>query len=369
MGEFDPQKPILWFFLACFIGSIFLLGWLLLPFLSILILGAVVSGIFHPFFRLIENHSKISTPMASLITCILIFCVLFVPIVFFVGSLTQQAFGLYQMAKGAAISEQINTLFQETNVLDRINEVLVNFDIQVTGDEIKQNVSEVAKFVGFFLYEQARAIASNTLAFVINFILMLMVIYFLLIDGHRLVAYIIDLSPLPSDQEWKLIDKFNDMAGAMLIGNGLGGLIQGVLGGMVFWFFGLPSAFLWGVIMGLLAFLPIIGIGVVFLPTTLYLLIKGRVAAGIFFLVFYVILSMGTEYVFKPKLVGQHVKMHPLLVFLAIIGGLKLFGILGIIYGPLVVTGFLTMAEIYRGNYQQMVEADKGASRPEADMG
>ncbi len=360
MGELDAKKPMLWFFLVCFIGSIFLLGWLLLPFLSILIMGAVVSGIFYPLCRLIKKHPKIKSSTASLITCILIFFLLFVPIVFFVGSLTQQAFGLYQMAKGAGISEQINTLLQETQVLDRVNEVLVNFDLEVTGDEIKQNVSEVAKFVGFYLYDQARAIASNTLAFVVNFILMLMVIYFLLIDGHHLVAFIIDLSPLPSDQEWKLIDKFNDMAGAMLIGNGLGGLIQGILGGLMFWFFGLPSAFLWGVIMGFLAFLPIIGIGVVLLPTALYLFVKGRFAASIFFVVFYFILSMGTEYVFKPKLVGQRVKMHPLLVFFAIIGGLKLFGILGIIYGPLVVTGFLTLAEIYRANYQQLVETDRG---------
>lgn len=362
MGEFNPQKPILWFFLACFIGSIFLLGWLLFPFLSILIMGAVVSGIFYPLYRLIQRHPKIQASTASLLTCFLIFFLLFIPIVFFVGSLTQQAFGLYQMAKGAAISEQINTLLQETRILERANEVLAPFDYKVSGDEIKEGASGVAKFVGFYLYEQARAIASNTLAFVVNFFLMLMVIYFLLLDGHRLVSYLIDLSPLPTDQEWKLIDKFNDMAGAMLIGNGLGGLIQGALGGLAFWFFGLPSAFLWGVIMGLLAFLPIIGIGVVLLPTALYLFLKGRVVVSIIFVVFYFILSMGTEYVFKPKLVGQRVKMHPLLVFFAIIGGLKLFGILGIIYGPLVVTGFLTLAEIYRSNYQQMVEIDGGRS-------
>ena len=80
------------------------------------------------------------------------------------------------------------------------------------------------------------------------------------------------------------------------------------------------------------------------------------IAAGIFFVVFYLIVSMGIEYIFKPKLVGQRVKMHPLLVFFAIIGGLRLFGILGIIYGPLIVTAFLTLAEIYRSSYQQMVE-------------
>jgi predicted PurR-regulated permease PerM len=356
MGDSISRNPILLFFLACFIGSIILLGWLFLPFMPILIIGAVVTGVFYPLYRWIQRHPKISPGFASLLTCILIFFVLFVPIVFFVGSLTQQAYGLYQKAQGAAINQQIDSLLQQTHVLDKANHFLARFEIEITGDELKKGVTETAKFVGLFLFEQARAIASNTLAFLLNFFLMLMVIYFLLLDKDRLVAYIIDLSPLPSDQEWKLIGKFSDIAGAILIGNGLGGFIQGVLGGMAFWVFGLPSAFLWGVIMGLLAFLPIIGIGVVFIPTSIYLVLKGRIAAGIFFVVFYLIVSMGIEYIFKPKLVGQRVKMHPLLVFFAIIGGLKLFGILGIIYGPLIVTAFLTLAEIYRSSYQQMVE-------------
>jgi predicted PurR-regulated permease PerM len=356
MGDLISRNPILLFFLACFIGSIILLGWLLLPFLAILILGAVVAGIFYPLNRFINRHPKIGPNFASFLTCILIFFVLFVPIVFFVGSLTQQAYGLYQKAQGAAINQQIDSILQQTHILEKANRYLSKFKIDITGDELKKGVTEAAKFVGLFLFEQARAIASNTLAFLMNFFLMLMVIYFLLLDGEKLVAYIIDLSPLPSDQEQKLIGKFGDIAGAILIGNGLGGFIQGLVGGMTFWFFGLPSAFLWGVIMGLLAFLPIVGIGVVFLPTSIYLLLKGRIAAGVFFIVFYLVLSLGIEYLFKPKLVGQRVEMHPLLVFFAIIGGLKLFGILGIIYGPLIVTAFLTLAQIYRSSYQKLVE-------------
>lgn len=358
MGDLISRNPILFFFLACFLGSIVLLGWLLLPFLSILILGAVLSGVFHPLYRLIHKHPKIRSSMASFITCILIFCLIFVPIVLFVGSLTQQAYGLYQMAKGAVINDQINILLQDSQVLEKLNSVLAKFNYELTGDELKNAISELAKNVGLFLYKQAQAVASNTLSFVVSFFLMLMVIYFLLIDGDKLVTYIIDLSPLPNDQERLLIDKFNDMAGAVLIVNGFGGIIQGFLGGMVFWIFGLPSAFLWGVIMGLLAFLPIIGIGMVFIPAAIYLILQGKIAAGIFFIVFYYVLSFGVEYFVKPRLVGQRVKMHPLLVFLAIIGGLKVFGIIGIIYGPLVVTGFLTLAEIYRANYQKLVEID-----------
>ena len=178
-------------------------------------------------------------------------------------------------------------------------------------------------------------------------------------DGHKLIEFLIDLSPLPRKEDEKLIQKFKDMTGAILMGNGLGGLIQGTAGGIVFAMFGLNSPFLWGVVMAFLAFLPIIGIGVVFLPAALYLFLKGKIAAALFFVVFYGILSGGIEYIFKPKIVGDRVKMHTLLVFLAIIGGLKLFGILGIIYGPLIVTGFLTLTDIYTSNYQRIVEPEK----------
>lgn len=356
MGDLISRNRVLWFFIACFIGSIFLLGWLLLPFLAILVLGAVVAGLTYPVYSFINRHPKIRPSMASFVTCTLIFFLLFVPIGFFVSSLTQQAYWLYQKAQGAAINEQINTLLRETRVLEKANVLLKNFDVQLTGDEFKRTVSEAARYVGKIIFDQARAIAQNTLAFVVNFFLMMMVIFCLLLDGEKLVAYIVDLSPLPSDQEWILIDKFNEMAGAILIGNGLGGLIQGVFGGVAFWIYGFPAAFLWGVIMGLLAFLPIIGIGMVLIPTAIYLFINGNIGASIFFLAFYFTLSMGVEYIFKPKLVGHRMKMHPLLVFFSIVGGLKLFGILGIIYGPLIVTAFLTLAEIYRSSYQQLVE-------------
>ena len=188
---------------------------------------------------------------------------------------------------------------------------------------------------------------------------MLLVVFFLLKDGQRLVSFIIELSPLPSDQEHLLLGKFREILRAVLLVNGISGVIQGGLGGIVFWVFHFQSAFLWGVIMGLLAFLPIVGIGAVILPTVIYLTIKRQVVTAVFFIVFYLVMMVFTEYFLKPKMVGKRVRMHPLLVFLGIIGGLKAFGFLGIIYGPLVVTAFLTMASIYTANYQRFVEVDK----------
>ena len=148
------------------------------------------------------------------------------------------------------------------------------------------------------------------------------------------------------------MDKFHEMASVVLVVNGISGVMQGSLGGVVFAIFGIGSPFLWGSIMAILAFFPIVGIAAVFLPASVYLFLKGRVAAGIFFVIFYLVLSSVTEYVIKPKLVGNKVKIHTLLVFLSVLGGLKVFGILGIIYGPLVITAFLTLTDIYRSNYE-----------------
>jgi len=357
MQDRVSRNIILWFFLALFLASAFLLGWLLWPFISVIVLGAFVTSVFKPVYSFI--HRKWSANFSSLITCILVFFILFVPTIFFVGILSKEAYGLYLSGKSTAVSDQFQTLFQNSKALEKANLLLSHLGIDVTGDQLNQALSELGKTVGLFLYQQASAIASNILKFFVYFFFMLLIIYYLLIDGDRLITFIADLSPLPDDQDRELIQKFKDMAGAVLIGNGFCGLIQGVMGGIVFLLFGIQSPFMWGVIMSLLAFLPIIGIGIIFIPTAGFLFLKGRIAAGIFFVVFYIILSGSVEYLLKPKLVGQQVKMHTLLVFFSIMGGLKLFGILGIIYGPLVATAFLTLTDIYYASYQKLVEPAK----------
>lgn len=357
MQNRTSRDTILWFFLAIFLASIFILGRLLWPFVSIIVLASVVAGVFNPVYSFFNR--KINSSCASFITCILVFFILFVPISFFVSILSKEAYDLYLTAKSAVLSDQIKSLLESSRILEKANLLLSNFKVEVTGVEFNKAISQIGKTVGFFLYEQASSIASNALKLLVNFFLMLLVIYFLLIDGDKLVSFITDLSPLPGEQDEKLIQKFKDMGGAILIGNGLGGLIQGVLGGIVFMLFDLKSPFLWGVIMSLLAFLPIAGIGVVFIPAAIYLFLNERIAASIFFVIFYIVLSCSIEYFFKPKLVGKRVKMHALLVFFSIIGGLELFGILGIIYGPLVATAFLTLTDIYHLNYQRLVDDDK----------
>lgn len=349
------QSVIFWAFLVYFLVSMVLIGWLFWPFLSTLVMAAVVTGLFNPFYQLLGR--KLKPGVASLLTCALIFLVVFIPIVLLVGILAAEALELYEMGRDAAVSSHIQDLFANNRLVERINQFLGVYGMQLNGEDVNAALSELGKTVGFFLYRQANAVATNILTFLVNFFFMLIIAFYLLIDGGRLLDFIVDLSPLPEDQDEQLIRKFKDMAGAILIGNGLGGIIQGVLGGGLFALYGIQSPILWGVIMGLLAFLPILGIGIVILPAAGLLFLKGKIAAGVVFVAFYVLVSFGVEYLFKPKLVGSRLKMHTLLVFLSIIGGLRLFGILGIIYGPLVVTAFLTLTDIYYSHYQRRSQA------------
>ncbi len=232
-------------------------------------------------------------------------------------------------------------------LLNQLNELGFVFDTS----QISDSFTYLVKQGGVFLYNQASGWAANVLEFIFYFFMMILVIFFLLIDQPRLISYIVHISPLPARDNHLLILRFQEIANAILKGNGVCGLIQGILGGAIFSVLGLNSPLLWGSIMAILAFLPIFGIGLVLIPTAVFLAFTESLGQGIFLFFYYAVLSLVMEYLIKPKLVGDQVKMHTLLVFLAIIGGLSVYGILGIIYGPLIITGFLTLSDIYLHRY------------------
>jgi len=347
------------YFLTLFVVSFLLLGFLLWPFFSILIVSIILVNIFKPVFSLLNR--KLSANMASFLTCLLIIILVFLPLIFFVGALSAEAIGLYKLGKAANfdVGRKITELIHQSTLFAQAQELLTGFGISLEPEGLTKTLSEFAKMAALFLYGQATSWAANIVNFVISFFMMIIVIFFLLIDIDRLTHFLLRLSPLPDNQERQLINKFQEIAGAILIGNGICGLIQGVLGGLAFTFFGLGSPILWGGIMAILAFLPIFGIGLVLVPAALILFLKSRLIAGIVMLIFYAILSFSVEYLLKPKMVGKQLKMHTLLVFLSILGGLSVFGVLGIIYGPLIVTAFLTLSEIYLGNYDMVVKGHR----------
>ncbi len=263
---------------------------------------------------------------------------------------------MYHWGRDSRVGLKLQLFIQESPLIENLREYLKEFGFDFKPTQVTDSVSYIAKVGGLFLYNQASNWAANILQFVVLFFMMILVIFFLLIDQPKLVEFIIKLSPLPDDEDRLLLGKFEEIASAILKGNGICGLIQGILGGVVFSILGLNSPILWGGVMTILAFLPIFGIGLVMIPAAVILAVNGSVGQGIFLFVFYLVLSLSMEYIFKPKLVGDQVKMHTLLVFLSIIGGLNVYGVIGIIYGPLIVTAFLTLTEIYLKKYDAYVQ-------------
>jgi predicted PurR-regulated permease PerM len=210
--------------------------------------------------------------------------------------------------------------------------------------------------VALFLYNKISGLAADILNFIFQFCIVITGVFFLLIEFDRLTAFLLRLSPLPEIQNRYLIERFSSISGAILVGNTLSGLIQGVAGGVYFAAMGYVSPVLWGAVMAVAAFMPIVGIGVVFVPTVVILFFKGYGWQALFALVFYMLLSFSIDYLFKPKFVGVQAQLPPLLVLLSIIGGISMCGLMGIIYGPLALTAFLTLSDMYFREYQPYFE-------------
>jgi predicted PurR-regulated permease PerM len=161
--------------------------------------------------------------------------------------------------------------------------------------------------------------------------------------------------PLPADEQRLVGERLMDMASSLVIGNGVAGIIQGIAGWLMFVLLHLHAAVLWGVVMAILAFIPVIGISLVFIPFSIGLLLAGETSRAIALFVPLAIISTVVEYWMKPLLVGRRTQMHILLVFLSLIGGAAAFGAVGLLLGPVMMAVFLTLLGIYRERYRPAI--------------
>ena len=284
---------------------------------------------------------------------IFIFLILTIPISSFIGSLYQETLGLYGRTKNSVSLQKIQEILKNDSVwAKRIKKISDLANIELDDQSIQKTIATKVKDFGFYLTSQLSSVATNLMSFLLNFLLMMLIIYYIFKDGPRLNNYFLSLLPFPKEQQELILAKFNEMGRAIIFGNGLSGIIQGILGGFAFYFFGLGSPFLWGTVMGFLAFLPVIGASAVFIPATIVLLLQNKIGASIAYFIYNATYSIIIEYFIKPKLIGKGMKMNTIFVFIGILGGLKLWGILGIIYGPFIITIIFTLFEIYRLEYR-----------------
>ena len=341
-------------FLVVLLGVLILLLRLFWAYISSIILALLIASAFYPLYWRLKRLFKGEERGASLLMTIFIFLVLVIPVGGFVGTLSNEAFDFYKRSRESVSLQMIQQTLQGDSIWgQRIRRLGKLTGIEVNPETLEQLATALGKNVGLFLSKQLRSMASNLLNFLIHFFLMMLIVYYLFRDGERLKNYISELLPFPIEQQELVVRKFREMARAVIVGNGLNGIIQGIIGGFGFYLFGLGSPFLWGTVIGFLAFLPFIGASIVYIPAFIILLVQGQTGTAIGYLIYNGVYSLVMEYLFKPRMIGKGMRMNSLLVFMGILGGIKLFGILGIIYGPLIMTIFITLAELYRLEYKE----------------
>lgn len=342
------------FFYIILLIFVALFFWLCWTYISAIVLALLIASAIYPLYSKMKVLLKFKESTASLMMTVFIFLILIIPVGGFVGTLSKEAFEFYGRTSDSVSLQKIQQVFHDDSIwAKRIRRVGEFANIRLTAESIQQLASAIGKNVGLFLSRQLGSFASNLLSFLIHFFLMMLIIYYIFRDGVRLRHYILELLPFPQKQQELIADKFREMGRAVILGNVLSSIIEGVMGGLGFFIFGLGSPFLWGTMIAVMGLLPMIGPGVVFIPATVILFIQGKIGLGIGFLIYNIVYTSIVEYIIKPRYIGQGMRMHSVLVFLGILGGLKLFGVLGVIYGPLIITILFTLLEIYRLEYKE----------------
>lgn len=337
-------------FLLCSLALLLSLLW---TYVSAIVLALLIASVLYPMYAWVKRLFGGREVLGSLFMILFILTVLVLPVSWFVGTLSNEAFEFYNKTRDSVSLSQIQQTLEGDSVwAQRIRKWGKMAGLEITPETVEDLASSLGKKIGLFLYSHISPLASNLLSFLVHFFLMMLTIYYLFRDGGRLREYIFQLVPMPKEQLEKVANKFQEMGKAIIVGNGLSGIIQGILGGFGFFIFGMGSPFLWGTVMAFTAFLPIVGVSAVFIPATAILMLQGKVGTAIAYLIYNMTYSSIMEYLVKPRLIGQGMKMNQLLVFIGILGGMTLFGILGLVYGPLIITIFLTLAEIYRLEYR-----------------
>jgi predicted PurR-regulated permease PerM len=320
-------------------------AWILWPFYGAVFWAAILAILFAPLYRRIANAMRQRCTLAALSTVLVIFLIVILPCAMIAGLLLQEGFHAYEKLRtgewnfGAYFGRIYDALpAWITGVLER-------FQLTTLGEVQERLSAGITKGAQFFA-GQALSIGQNTLEFLVSFFIMLYVLFFLLRDGRTLGQRIRAAVPLRDELQHKLYGRFTNVVRATIKGTIVVAIVQGALGGLMFWFLGIQAPVLWGVVMAFLSLLPAVGTALVWGPVALYLLVSGAVWQGVVLTAYGVLVIGLVDNVLRPVLVGKETKMPDYIVLLSTLGGMAIFGLNGFVIGPLIAAMFIAAWDI-----------------------
>lgn len=344
LKEETKRYVIFILFLLLIVLSFFVLK----DYLASLVVGALIAYLLFPLHDRLAKILK-SKNLAGIIlslssaTLLLLFLAILIP------PLVIQAGQLYSNTE-QIVSKQLQEL-EECSGKDskdlrcRLNEKITNL---IGQKDIKDKLADTTKQVSGFVARSLMTIIGSIAAFIISIVIILFSVFYFLDNGVEIKDTILDLLPIKTSYKDKVLKKIEDTINVIVVGNVTTAFLQGLAGGVIFFILGVPSSLFWGFLIFLFAFVPAIGSTIIWIPAAVILILKGSLTKGIVLIAYSTIVLGSIDNILKPKLIGNRIKLSSFMIFLAVLGGLKLFGILGLIFGPLVLALLSTFIQIYR---------------------
>jgi predicted PurR-regulated permease PerM len=333
-------------FLLLVIAVSLAFAWIVWPFYGAVLWGTITAIMFAPLYRRLLKLNPHKRNLSALATLLIIIVMVILPLTLITMALLQEATSVYEGIQ----SGELNFARYFHQVFDALptwaTNLLARFGLTNLG-AVQQKLSLGLTAGSQFLTTQIINIGQNTFNFIVSLFIMLYLLFYLLRDGDELLRRIKEAVPLRADQKRALFDKFTVVIRATVKGNIVVAIVQGVLGGLIFWFLGIHAPLLWAVLMTFLSLVPAVGAGLVWLPVAIFFLITGAALYGLVLIAYGVLVISVVDNILRPILVGKDTKLPDYVVLISTLGGISIFGINGFVLGPVIAAMFMAVWHIF----------------------
>ncbi|MDO9123618.1 MAG: AI-2E family transporter, partial [Deltaproteobacteria bacterium] len=314
------------------------------PFFIPIVWAMSLSITFYPVYRLLLKFLK-RPWAASLITLILIFALMIGPVAYIVTTLISETVQVYSTIEEESFSALIAKI-QQRPLISKLYEKISSYKL-LEGIYLKDAAVNGLKSLAKNIGENISELFKNAVVFAMNFVIMCLTIFYFLKDGELLIDYIKKLLPFSDAQGARLWLQVKEMVVSAIYGGVTVAIVQGVLGGVAFLIFGISSPVFWGAVMAVFSLVPFFGTFIIWGPAGIILILEGGYMKGIGLLLFGFLIIGMIDNILKPAIIGGRTKLHKLLIFFSVLGGINFFGLIGFILGPLIAALCLSLLEMY----------------------
>ncbi len=332
-------------FVAFFLFVIYLTYIVLRPFFTAIAASSILAYLFYPLYSRLNNRLKMKN-LSAFIVSIIIIILIALPFLFLLNAVTKESQFVYIRAKQIFITGDIFNIGcspEDTGAVCRFSSFVASFTSRPSvryhlETSIETITTSIARRISEFVF----SIPTIVLGIFVTFFTM----FYLFKDGKIVIEKVKRVLPLNMDDQRRMFQKLSETTYAIIYGSLLVAAIQGAVGGVGYFFFGIPSPIIWGVFTAILALLPL-GTAFVWVPLSVLIMVQGSTLAGIGLLLYGALIISSIDNILKPFVIGKKAKIHPVLVLLGVLGGLAVFGFVGFVIGPLILAIFMTFLEIY----------------------